>query len=563
MFFNGKIYAAATLLGLAAVFWNLSLEEPRATATSDYVWNCEPQREVHWQLNYKNHGSLSVNSSHQELPLFLKFAAHLQVYCLQKTDEREVYRLKVNLNQWQDNLITGNARANVHEELSHVFVVKKSRSMELKSELNTSLVTKQIWLDLTEILVKCSNQAERCHFKGHRSTFDLHQSGQTNNFAYTVTEGSERNIETSRSKEQGLTKIQLTQENPAGRYQGLVEINFRQPSVETGNDHAMWWEKFQISKTISWDQQSKAIAAGNQPDKAQSYKNLWESDLPASQRHQQMRAWLINHQDSLDGLKQDLMAADKDRLYQWAKALQSIGSPTHQHLITELIDYYREEVPIARYLITSLGMVHKPAEASRDYLQSMIERLGTDEKGPHSKNLGRNAAYAYGIMAGKGDQANQQEALSYLFKELKSDDPSHLIVIIRAIGNSGATAAWPRLKPFIEHAQSRVREAAIFAGRFMDKAFPDLIQIIKTKSLSDKIVAAKAIRYQPLAPDAQKLIIKLLNQQLDSKIKYQLVAALAGSRTKLTRESKGYLMGMLSRDSDRKIKSLIEKMMSH
>ena len=246
MFFNGKIYAAATLLGLAAVFWNLSLEEPRATATSDYVWNCEPQREVHWQLNYKNHGSLSVNSSHQELPLFLKFAAHLQVYCLQKTDEREVYRLKVNLNQWQDNLITGNARANVHEELSHVFVVKKSRSMELKSELNTSLVTKQIWLDLTEILVKCSNQAERCHFKGHRSTFDLHQSGQTNNFAYTVTEGSERNIETSRSKEQGLTKIQLTQENPAGRYQGLVEINFRQPSVETGNDHAMWWEKFQI-----------------------------------------------------------------------------------------------------------------------------------------------------------------------------------------------------------------------------------------------------------------------------------------------------------------------------
>ena len=183
----------------------------------------------------------------------------------------------------------------------------------------------------------------------------------------------------------------------------------------------------------------------------------------------QLKSWLILHPESIPNLRrvvQDLTPEDQ-RLRGFIKALSAIGSVEAQAVLLGMIKDAVARPELQQRIITSLGFVARPSEATVQAMLALAE-LGTDPV------TTQRALMAVGVLGSRlrtsTDAVDQQRALvleQQLAAELKgSASERESYDRLAALGNLGPTNTAPVREILGRGGSPEVRGQAFFALRF-------------------------------------------------------------------------------------------------
>ena len=183
----------------------------------------------------------------------------------------------------------------------------------------------------------------------------------------------------------------------------------------------------------------------------------------------QLKSWLTLHPESMPNLRratQDLTSEDQ-RLRGFIKALSAIGSVEAQAVLLGMINDATARPELQQRIITSLGFVSRPSEATVQAMLALAE-LGADPA------TTQRALMAAGVLGSRlrtsSDAMDQQRALvleQQLAAELKgSSSERETYDLLAALGNLGPTNTAAVRERIMRGGSPEVRGHAFFALRF-------------------------------------------------------------------------------------------------
>lgn len=199
-----------------------------------------------------------------------------------------------------------------------------------------------------------------------------------------------------------------------------------------------------------------------------NFPTLW-SLLPREEVSQdlylKLKAWIILHPGDMGQLLASLRSLDSSdaRLRSAIKALGAAAHPEAQALLVGLLGERRDDVPLVKRVVTTLGLVPVPSpEAER-----AVEQIMQNGQDP---GLRRSAQLALGIMGGNLLREPGQEARGQAIEKkalrLLQEAPTDALKqdVLAMLGNLGPANA-STLKPYLESENPAVRAHAYFALR--------------------------------------------------------------------------------------------------
>jgi hypothetical protein len=290
---------------------------------------------------------------------------------------------------------------------------------------------------------------------------------------------------------------------------------------------------------------------------------------PGSQNSQdlylKLKAWIYLHPDEIQRLMDRLKGLDEGdpALKMAIRALASSGRPEAQNALVDLLDSRKSDVPLARKIITTLGLVPEPTAKAQQALQNLSQ-------GPEDTSIRRSSRLALGIMGQRLSQSSdpdaQQRAREIEAQALQNlQKASGLAAItdaLAALGNCGLSRI-EDLEPWLTHPDPAIRGQAYFALRFARPTATSayLVSHYQPEASAEvrrQIVQAISLR---TPPDEQwfKAVETLLAYSLPDDDKIVLAKTLIGTVRKHREASLKILGQLLDRTQDPAVRESLAK----
>lgn len=297
--------------------------------------------------------------------------------------------------------------------------------------------------------------------------------------------------------------------------------------------------------------------------------DLWSQMLqPGTQSSQELylklKAWIYLHPAEIRRLMDRLKALDESdpSLKMAIRALAAAGQAEAQNALVELLDQRQEDVPLARKIITTLGLVPDPTPKA----QESLERLSQARE---DSAVRRSSRLALGMMGQRLSQNQDPEAqkraqqLEFLALE-NLRQAQGLVAITEAlavIGNCGVSRM-EDLEPWLTHPDPAIRGQAFFALRFARAGnavdyLVDHYRIEASAEVRRQIMQAISLR----TPEEAwfQATQKLLMQPLSDEDKITLAKCLVGTVRKYRESSLKMLAQLLEQTQDAAVRESLAK----
>ncbi|MDQ3231465.1 MAG: hypothetical protein M3Q07_06555 [Pseudobdellovibrionaceae bacterium] len=296
---------------------------------------------------------------------------------------------------------------------------------------------------------------------------------------------------------------------------------------------------------------------------------LWSQMYqPGSQNSQdlylKLKAWIYLHPAEIRRLMERLKGLDEDdpALKMAIRALAAAGQPEAQNALVDLMDQRQADVPLARKIITTLGLVPEPTLKG----QQALERLS---QSPEDSPVRRSSRLALGMMAQRLSQKQDAEAQTRA-RHIESLALGHLreaqglsatTEALAALGNSGLSRL-EDLDPWLKHPDPAIRGQAYFALRFAKPvSTPDFLvthfAAEESAEVRRQIMQAISLR----TPDVSwfQAVQKLLTHPLPDEDKITLAKSVMGSVRKHRQASLNILAQLLEKTQDAAVRENLAK----
>ncbi len=298
-------------------------------------------------------------------------------------------------------------------------------------------------------------------------------------------------------------------------------------------------------------------------------EDLWgQMHQPGTQNSQELylklKAWIYMHPAEIKRLMERLKALDESdpALKMAIRALAAAGQPEAQNALVELLDQRVSDVPLARKIITTLGLVPEPTPEA----QQSLERLS---QARDDSAIRRSSRLALGMMGQRLSQDKDPEAQkraqhleALAFRNLK--DANGLAATSEALavlGNCGVSRI-EDLEPWLTHPDPAIRGQAFFALRFarVESASDYLVRHYPGEASAEvrrQIMQAISLR----TPDAAwfQALKKLLSYPLSDEDKITLARSLVGTVRKHRDSSLKILAQLQEQTQDAAVKESLAK----
>jgi len=297
--------------------------------------------------------------------------------------------------------------------------------------------------------------------------------------------------------------------------------------------------------------------------------DLWEQmHQPGSQNSQELylklKAWIFLYPAEVQRLIERLKSLDEGdpALKMAIRALAAAGQPEAQDALVDLLDQRQTDVPLARKIITTLGLLPKPTLKA----QESLERLST---APEDSAVRRNSRLALGAMGQRLGQdrdpemqkrAQHIEALAWenLRNARGLTDTTEALAVI---GNCGITRI-EDLQPWLKHPDPAIRSQAFFALRFAKPIETPHFLVSSHPAEASIVVRRQIMQALSLRPpdDAWfQAVQNLLKNPLLDEDKIMLAKSLVGAVRKHRRASLNILAQLLEQTEDAAVRENLAK----
>lgn len=268
-----------------------------------------------------------------------------------------------------------------------------------------------------------------------------------------------------------------------------------------------------------------------------------------------LKAWIYLHPDEVQKLVDRLKGLDEGdpALKLGIRALAAAGQPEAQDALVDLLDQRKTDVPLARKIITTLGLVPAPTLKAQAALEALSQ---ANEDSP----VRRSSRLALGIMGQRLSQnpdADSQKRAENLEAQAlanlrRASGLAQITEALAVLGNCGLTRI-EDLDPWLKHADPAIRGPAFFALRF---ARPEVTPDYLVNQYPGEVAAA--VQRQILqalslrTPDNIwfRAVENLLKNPLPDTEKIVLAKTLAGTVRKHREESLKILGELLLHTDD-------------
>jgi hypothetical protein len=296
---------------------------------------------------------------------------------------------------------------------------------------------------------------------------------------------------------------------------------------------------------------------------------LWEQmHQPGTQSSQELylklKAWIYLHPDEIRRLMDRLKALDESdpALKMAIRALAAAGQVEAQNALVDLLDQRQNDVPLARKIITTLGLVPEPTLKAQEFL----ERLS---QGDEDSAVRRNSRLALGMMGQRLSQVQDpvaqkraQDLEELALKNLRqARGLAATTEALAVLGNCGVSRI-ADLEPWLTHADPAIRGQAFFALRFAKtKEAPAYLvehySLEASGEVQQQIMQAISLR----TPDDVwfMAVKKLLTHPLPDDDKITLAKSLVGSVRKYRESSLKILTQLLEQTQDAAVRESLAK----
>jgi len=244
------------------------------------------------------------------------------------------------------------------------------------------------------------------------------------------------------------------------------------------------------------------------------------------------------------------------------RALAAAGLPEAQKALVELLDQRQSDVPLARKIITTLGLIPDPTREA----QESLERFS---QGADDSPIRRSSRLALGMMGQRLSQDQNPEAQkraqhleALAFEQLKrAEGLGATTEALAVLGNCGVSRI-EDLKPWLTHPDPAIRGQAFFALRFAKPlSTPDYLvahyPIEASAEVRRQILQAISLR----TPDDAwfRALRKLVDQTLPDDDKITLAKSLVGTVRKYRESSLKILAQLLEQTQDAAVRESLAK----
>ncbi len=325
------------------------------------------------------------------------------------------------------------------------------------------------------------------------------------------------------------------------------------------------WNKVQPSvKGSSGEISIQKVALGSM-----SLDDLWlmvgQADPQRSQDlYLKLKAWIYLHPEDLTLLMDRLRPLnDEDPALKLSiRALAGVGHEQAQAMLVDLLDQRKAHIPLARKIVTTLGLLPEPSERS----QSSLEALSQDKE---DSALRRSSRLALGIMGQRLSQQDNPEAVARadaietqaLETLRKAQGLAAVTEALAVVGNCGLSRI-ADLQSWLKDPDPAVRGPAFFALRLARpiETSQFLVDHYKTESAAEvkrQMLQALMLR----TPDDRwfESIAQLLREPLADADKIALAKTLLATAKTRRRESLQILSLLQQQTQDLALRQTLAK----
>ncbi|NRA64779.1 MAG: hypothetical protein HRU19_09885 [Pseudobacteriovorax sp.] len=492
---------------------NKTLSKSKPNQESEF---CSYNRVETNSIDYTSNGVLKVNSNNSSTDYFIKASGELQRTCLESSKGR-IYHYSLTLSEIESNHLGSqdNIELMMEQLKNGVFSLTLPDDHSIMHHQKISESAVNIIRDVVRIFVHCNpnspvdsnwecteNSQDQAYVASYesrkptvRKSYSLADITNTNNSIVIL-------HKLPMFSSSILTKTQLTKAG-SYNYQGQIIIETKRKADQdlSAESIARYLDNFAKSKKFVSRTGQNQGAENSETAKvilgSNSFEDLSTSEEDQGSRFQKMRSWVTLNKERLEAISEfvsDDELSKTDKL--WIQALSQNASYEALSTQLDIIKQLSEEGDKI-FGQTALGMARASTPEIIDYLKHQKENGKTS-------SIKNNAVYSLGMIAAR---TNSNEVLEYLISLLyAAQTDKDIAVILRALGNTGHPGIATHIKPYYAHDNDDVREAALFASRFLPQTFPTLSQFLSDPRFSSSLAAARALQFFELT-EAQTLAI--------------------------------------------------------
>ncbi|HET9238965.1 MAG TPA: hypothetical protein VFO10_17030 [Oligoflexus sp.] len=298
-------------------------------------------------------------------------------------------------------------------------------------------------------------------------------------------------------------------------------------------------------------------------------EDLWgQMHQPGTQNSQELylklKAWIYLHPLEIRRLMERLKVLDESdpALKMTIRALAASGQPEAQKALVDLLDQRQSDVPLARKIITTLGLLPEPAREAQESLENF-------SRGPEDSPVRRSSRLALGMMGQRLSQVQNPEAQkraqhleALALQNLRqAEGLGATTEALAVLGNCGVSRI-EDLDPWLTHPDPAIRGQAFFALRFAKPLnTPDYLVLHYPMEASAEVRRQILQAISLRTPDDAwfQALRKLAAQALPDDDKITLAKSLVGTVRKYRESSLKIIAQLLEQTQDAAVRESLAK----